>query len=357
MTSSIIKNYEGTVDTSALIWSTATDTDGKLDGSSFTKGTAATHAIQIGDATTLGTAYTLQDISFSGYNASDGQTDSALYIPKTTGSVSIYIVGGTAPSYKSDGATVDIVSNPVTTLINIKDPDGNNEAGVAVYLEGTFVDSGSHTGANNASVLTDSGQSWTTNEFVGQKVVNTTDGSAGTITANTATTITATLAGGTDNDWDTNDNYIINADLPVDEPVSITRGQGVGNAIAVVSHTAHGMNSNEYIKLSGIINDEADNSGAFQITVNTANEYQYTSNNSGNLTYTGDIRATGATIYGTTDDPGGNISSSRTYSINQPVKGYARKGTSAPYYKPIEIVDTVNSSTGLTINRRLALDQ
>jgi len=69
--------------------------------------------------------------------------------------------------------------------------------------------SGTHTGSNNASVLTDSGQSWTVNEFVGLRVFNTTDGSYGEITANTATTITAALGGGTGDDWDTSDAYEI----------------------------------------------------------------------------------------------------------------------------------------------------
>jgi hypothetical protein len=42
---------------------------------------------------------------------------------------------------------------------------------------------------------------------VGTFIRNNTDGSAGEITANTANTITATLSGGTDNDWDTHDTY------------------------------------------------------------------------------------------------------------------------------------------------------
>lgn len=72
-------------------------------------------------------------------------------------------------------------------------------------------DSGSHNGSNNVSVLSDSTKSWTTNEWAGgnYRVRNLTDGSSGIITANTASTITATLAGGTDNDWDTDDQYEI----------------------------------------------------------------------------------------------------------------------------------------------------
>lgn len=72
-----------------------------------------------------------------------------------------------------------------------------------------FTDSGTHDGANNASALTDSTQSWTTDALVGATVKNITDGSSATITANTATTVTATLSGGTDDDWDTNDEWQI----------------------------------------------------------------------------------------------------------------------------------------------------
>jgi len=108
--------------------------------------------------------------------------------------------------------------------------------------------------------------------------------------------------------------------------------------------------------LSYVIDFE-ENSGAFQITVTEANTYTYTSNGSTpDGAYSGTITATGATIYGTTD-ANGDISSSRTYTLSQPVKGYARKASTAPFYKQIEINDTVNNSTGLTVNRRLVLDQ
>jgi hypothetical protein len=67
---------------------------------------------------------------------------------------------------------------------------------------------GTHTGANNAAVLTDAAASFDTDGiFVGDFVRNTTDVSVARITAFTATTITGTLQGGTDNDWDTNDAY------------------------------------------------------------------------------------------------------------------------------------------------------
>ena len=68
---------------------------------------------------------------------------------------------------------------------------------------------GTHDGSDDASVLTDSGADWIPGMFTGLTLYNKTDGSSGTVTGNTATTITCTLASGTDNDWDTDDEYII----------------------------------------------------------------------------------------------------------------------------------------------------
>lgn len=64
-------------------------------------------------------------------------------------------------------------------------------------------------GGNNAAFLTDAGKGWKAGALVGLIITNNTDGSSGPITANTTSTITATLAGGTDNDWDINDTYAI----------------------------------------------------------------------------------------------------------------------------------------------------
>jgi|GEM_PF-4758476 len=66
---------------------------------------------------------------------------------------------------------------------------------------------GTHTGANNQPILTDANACFETDVLVGRNIYNLTDGSQGVITANTATTITGTLAGGAGNDWDTADVY------------------------------------------------------------------------------------------------------------------------------------------------------
>jgi len=70
-------------------------------------------------------------------------------------------------------------------------------------------ESGAHDGANDAAVLADSGESWIINQWVGFHLTNTTDGSSTTVTENDANTATGVLSGGTDNDWDTGDLYVM----------------------------------------------------------------------------------------------------------------------------------------------------
>ena len=80
-----------------------------------------------------------------------------------------------------------------------------------IDLGGTFTISavsGSHTGLDDASDLEDTAKAFNTDALVGRVITNNTDGSLGTITANTDTTVTAALAGG-DNDWDNGDTYTI----------------------------------------------------------------------------------------------------------------------------------------------------
>lgn len=78
----------------------------------------AGHAIELDTAT----SYSFNNINFSGYGANT--TDSAaLDVTASTGTVIINVVGGTSPTYKTAGATVSIVVNPVTTQITVKDID------------------------------------------------------------------------------------------------------------------------------------------------------------------------------------------------------------------------------------------
>lgn len=121
-------------DSSSLVWDVATDPDGKLDGTVFTKGSAAHHAIEFG--TSSPTSMTLRGNSFSGFNAANAQNDSTFYFKRTTGTVTLNLVGVTGNvSYKTDGAAISIVQNPVTTTITVKTTTGTAISGARVLIE------------------------------------------------------------------------------------------------------------------------------------------------------------------------------------------------------------------------------
>jgi hypothetical protein len=105
------------LNTSPLIWDVATDPITKLANMTHEKGAAAHHAIEFGTTSPL--TMTLDGNTFTGFNAANGQNDSALHIKRTSGTVTINITNGTAPSYKTEGATVNIVASVTVTLTNL----------------------------------------------------------------------------------------------------------------------------------------------------------------------------------------------------------------------------------------------
>ena len=90
--------------------------------------------------------------------------------------------------------------------------DGNTP--VQDYATLDVIGLGAHKGSNNAPILTDSSKSWIVNDFVGCWIYNLADGSKGKITTNTATTVNATLSGGSRNNWNINDNYKLSCGYP-----------------------------------------------------------------------------------------------------------------------------------------------
>jgi len=77
------------------------------------------HGIEI-----IGTAgdVTLTGLTFTDYAGSNGSTgNEAIYVNIATGTCIITITGGNTPSIRTAGATVVVVTDPVTTLITVKD--------------------------------------------------------------------------------------------------------------------------------------------------------------------------------------------------------------------------------------------
>jgi hypothetical protein len=94
---------------------------------------------------------------------------------------------------------------------------------------------GTHTGTNDSATLIDSGATWEVNEFSDTTIANSTDGSTASVTSNTATTLTATLSGGSGNDWDTGDTYVIgnDASASIIEGITIKSLTGGGHVFTV----------------------------------------------------------------------------------------------------------------------------
>ena len=115
-----VKNYEGTAGTAALVYNVAADPDGEMDGMTFEKGTATTHAIEFGSSTP--SSVTLRNQTYVGYNGSNGQNDSTFY-NNTGGALTINLDGasGNATYRNGSGASTTIASDPVTTTITAKD--------------------------------------------------------------------------------------------------------------------------------------------------------------------------------------------------------------------------------------------
>jgi hypothetical protein len=114
-------------DASALIWYVATDTDGKLNNMTFSKGTNAHHAIQLGASAP--NTLTLRGITFTGFNGANAADDSVLHLADqgSDKTWNIYTIGtsGTV-SYKKAraGDTVNIIADPVTATATVTTATG-----------------------------------------------------------------------------------------------------------------------------------------------------------------------------------------------------------------------------------------
>ena len=116
--------YEGAADSSSMIYNVATNPKDYIKGCKFTKGTASTHAIQFGINTPI--TINIENVIFSGYNASNGANDSTLYFSDkgsdTTWTINCSECSGNI-SYKKErvGDVVNIViPETVLTLVGLQ---------------------------------------------------------------------------------------------------------------------------------------------------------------------------------------------------------------------------------------------
>ena len=139
-------------------------------------------------------------------------------------------------------------------------------------------------------------------------------------------------------------------DLPYKDSVTIANS----GTTATVTHTAHGMKTNDKVEILGA--SIQDNNGVHTITVTNANTYTYTLSSSQSSDPTGTITATWAALSGTTD-ANGKITASRSFNNNQPIRGRVRKSTTSPYYKPVEFIGTIDKSNGFEITVQMVKDE
>lgn len=169
-------------------------------------------------------------------NISSRSTDNIISLEDYTALGGVkYNVDETAIEHLYDGTIIQgsgVTEERWDGIVNF----GNANAHIQVLQDGAVIaddywnygkEEGTHTGAADASVLTDSTLGATVDEFIGYTILNTTDGSRGIITENTATTVTATLYGGTENDWDNGDTFLIAVPLNGDS------GQGISHRFMI----------------------------------------------------------------------------------------------------------------------------
>lgn len=266
-------------DEAAVIWDSA-DPDGYLDSLTIEKGNATNHAIEFGDS--VPASLTLRNCDFSGYNASDSQYDSTFYFADTGGTITLNLVSCSGNvSVKTAGCTVNVVEDPVTVKVTVKD--------------------GSGTEIQNSRVMVRAKDN--TGPFPYQE----------TVTSITNVSTTATVA-----------------------------------------HTGHGMATNDYVDIKGA--SHAQNNGVHQITKINDNSYSYVMTSDPGSSPTGTITATFVALYGLSD-ANGIVSTSRVYSSNQPVSGWARKSSATPLYKTGVIDDEVDSTGGMNTTAILITDE
>jgi len=141
--------------------------------------------------------------------------------------------------------------------------------------------------------------------------------------------------------------------FPENDTVTISNS----GTTATVTHTAHGMATNDYVLISGASLDA--NNGVFQITldgVDPNNKYSYTMGSSPGSSPTGTIKCWFVFLKGTTDGSG-EISMSRSIPSDQDVEGWSAKASGSPYYQNGVISGIVSSSGDTDFTAVMALDE
>lgn len=140
--------------------------------------------------------------------------------------------------------------------------------------------------------------------------------------------------------------------LPADASVtSITRS---GTVATVTTGTAHGLSTNDEVLIEGA--DQTDYNGPYTVTVTGGSTYTYTVANSPTQPATGTIVFSAVIVNNELTNASGVVTDTRTYGSDQPVQGWARKGTVEPLYQSTAISGTLNSGSDTILTIPMAPD-
>lgn len=177
------QNY---TESSALIWDVNSDPDGELDGMIFDNLTPSmTHAIEFG--TNIPTTITLRNCAFgTNYSATEGGTtgnETFWFRDTSPTSITINLVGCSGNfGYKTDGADITVVADPVTVTVNVLDNNSSPLFGARVILKASngtgplpYQDSVTITRSGSTATVSHTGHGLATNQKVEIKGANEAD--------------------------------------------------------------------------------------------------------------------------------------------------------------------------------------
>jgi len=334
----------------ALLWDVNADPNTYLNDMTFTKGSGSHHAIEFG--TSAPQTMSLTNMTFTDFSTSNQQTTSTLYFQDTgsdvTWTVNLIDCSSNITYYKErSGDTVNLVAGAVTVAAHATDENGNDVASAQVYMRAKAKSSGTAT-TDTSNKLVDTNATFQDDGVaVGDVAYNQTDGTSATVSAIDSQT---SLSLDSDAFPDGNEDYRVGGSLPVLDTVTIVNS----GTTATVTHTGHGMLNNDYVYIRG--GSLHANNGVFQITYINANSYSYTMGSTPGSSPTGTITSTFVALWGTTD-AGGDKSTTRVYSVDQPFTGWIRKYTGDPYLKEAPLSGTIDTANGVSIIGVLVSDE
>ncbi|GAI74926.1 unnamed protein product, partial [marine sediment metagenome] len=162
-----------------------------------------------------------------------------LHIKRSTDVLDMASIDADAITTLADCKGINLIEVPSSLTLTVEATYAAATQGIKVHVRTSLTGRalGTHTGADGALALTDAEAHFVADELIGLAIKNLTDGSSGAITDNTATGVTAVLVGGTNNDWDSGDAYVIEgAGYDTEDWDSFTPAFAAGSSIRQTKH-------------------------------------------------------------------------------------------------------------------------